>query len=218
MRLGILGGTFDPVHLGHLRMALETAEELALDRMCLVPASVPPHKGGSAEASFEDRLAMLRIAARGTPLLDVLDMEGRRRGVSYTILTLQELHREYPGGLELFFALGTDAFLEIGTWKDHQLLFEYAHFVLIDRPGVSPEVLEPFIDGLDIGAVRAGPGLFRVGASGNRLIRRQGTFMGMSSTQVRDAVARGKSIRFLVPGGVERYIMEKGLYLSHGES
>ncbi|MFO7785954.1 MAG: nicotinate-nucleotide adenylyltransferase [Thermodesulfobacteriota bacterium] len=218
MRLGILGGTFDPVHLGHLRMALETAEELTLDRMCLVPSSMPPHKGGTAEASFADRTAMARIAVRGAPLLDVLDLEGRRRGVSYTILTLRELHDEYPGGLELYFVVGTDAFFEIGTWKEYRSLFDYAHFVLIDRPGVSPGVLEPFIQDLDIGAIRTAPGVFRVGNSGNSLIRRQGTFMGVSSTQVRDAVARGKSIRFLVPEEVERYIIEKGLYLSHGES
>ncbi len=218
MRLGILGGTFDPVHLGHLRMALETAEELALDRMCLVPASMPPHKGGRSKASFADRVAMARIAVLGVPLLGVLDLEGRRRGISYTILTLKELHQEYSEGLELYFVLGTDAFLEIGTWKDHRSLFDYAHFVLIDRPGVSPGALEPFMDDLGIGAVREAPGLFRVGASGNRLIRRQGTFMGVSSTQVRDTKALGKSIRFLVPDGVERYITEKGLYLSHGES
>lgn len=218
MKLGILGGTFDPVHLGHLRMALETAEELALDRMCLVPASMPPHKGGRAQASFADRMAMARIAVSGAPLLDVLDLEGRRRGASYTIYTLRELHHEYPDGLDLYFVVGTDAFLEIGTWKDHRSLFDHANFVLIDRPGMSAGALEPFIQGLDIGAVRTAPGVFRVGASGNLLIRRQGTFMGVSSTQVRDAVARGRSIRFLVPEDVERYIMEKGLYLSHGES
>lgn len=218
MRLGILGGTFDPVHLGHLRMALETAEDLALDRMCLVPSSIPPHKGGRAEASFADRASMARIAVRGVPALDVLDLEGRRTGASYTILTLRELHREHPEGLELYFVVGADAFLDIGTWKEYRSLFDYAHFVLIDRPGVSAEVLEPFIEGLDIGAVRTSLGGFRVGSSGKSLILRHGTLMGVSSTQVRDAVARGKSIRFLVPEGVERYIMEKGLYLSHGES
>jgi len=213
-----LGGTFDPVHLGHLRMALETAEELSFDRMCLVPASMPPHKGGRAGASFADRMAMARIAVRGTPFLDVLDLEGRRRGVSYTIITLRELHHEYGDTLELYFVVGTDAFLEIGTWKEYRSLFDYAHFVLVDRPGVSTGVLEQFIMDLEIGAVRASEGVFLVGTSGKRLIRKKGTLMGISSTQVREALAKGGSIRFIVSEGVERYIMKKGLYRSHGES
>jgi nicotinate-nucleotide adenylyltransferase len=218
LRLGILGGTFDPVHLGHLRTALETAEELSLDRVCLVPASMPPHKGGAARASFTDRTAMAGLAVQEAPLLDVLDLEGRRRGESYTILTLRELHEEYGEGLELYFVVGSDAFLEVDTWKDYRSLFEYAHFVLVERPGFSPEALEAFIEGLDIRPVRIGRGMFRVGDSGNLLIRRRGTLIGVSSTQIRDALAGGGSIRFLVPDAVERYILEKGLYLSHGES
>lgn len=215
MKLGILGGTFDPVHLGHLRMALEAAEGLALDRLGLTPASVPPHKAEQPGASFADRLAMIRQAIEGVPLLDAFDLEGRRQGASYTIATLEELHRRYGKDLELYFVIGADAFLEIRTWKDYRRLFDHAHFVLFDRPGVAAESLEAFLDSLDLDLERTGPNAYRVSRSGNRLIRLQGTFMGISSTQVRQAVAANRSIRFLVPLEVERHILEEGLYRPH---
>lgn len=217
MKLGILGGTFDPVHLGHLRMALEAAEELELDSVCLMPASVPPHKEVEPGASFSHRLAMIRMAVEEVPLLDVLDLEGRRQGASYTIVTLKELHRRYGGDLELYFVIGADAFLDIRTWKDHRALFDYAHFVLFERPGVPRDSLETFLDSLDVGLQRSGPYEYRVEGSGNRLIRQKGTFMGISSTQIREAVAGNRAIRFLVPPEVERHIMEKRLYRRHGE-
>ncbi|MCF8063481.1 MAG: nicotinate-nucleotide adenylyltransferase [Deltaproteobacteria bacterium] len=218
MKLGILGGTFDPVHLGHLRMALEAAEDLGLDRVDLVPAAVPPHREAKPGASFADRLAMVRMGIKGVPLLGALDLEGRRKGASYTITTLKELHREHSGDLDLYFVIGTDAFLEIRTWKDHRSLFDYAHFVLMDRPGVRSEALKAFLDSLDVPLEPLGADVYRVGNGRNRLFRRTGTFLDISSTRVRETVGRGKSIRFLVPAEVERFIMEKGLYRTHGES
>jgi len=218
LKLGILGGTFDPVHLGHLRMALEAAEDLGLDRVDLVPASVPPHKERKPGARFADRLAMVRMGIEGVPVLGARDLEGRREGASYTILTLEELHRSDPGDLDLYFVIGADAFLEIRTWKDHRSLFDHAHFVVIDRPGVRSEALEAFLGSLDVSLEPAGPDVYRVGSGGNRLFRRTGTFLDISSTQVRETVRRGRSIRFLVPPEVERFIMEKGLYRADGES
>ena len=217
LKLGILGGTFDPVHLGHLRMALEAAEDLGLDRVDLVPAGVPPHKERGPGACFADRLAMVRMGTEGVPLLGGCDLEGRREGASYTILTLEELHRSHPGDLDLYFVIGTDAFLEIRTWKDYRSLFDHAHFVLIDRPGVHSEALETFLDSLDVSLEPLGPDVYRVGKGGNRLFRRTGTFLDISSTRVRETVRRGRSIRFLVPSEVERFIMEKGLYRADGE-
>jgi len=218
LKLGILGGTFDPVHLGHLRMALEASEDLDLDRVDLVPASVPPHKEGRAVASFADRLAMLRLAVEGAPRLGVLDLEGRRRGVSYTILTLEELHKKYPDDLDLYFVLGADAFLDIPTWKEYRSLFRYAHFVIMERPGISRQALDDFLGSLDLGLEKAGPDRYRVRESGMQLIRREGTAMDISSSNIRKAVAAGRSVRFLVPEAVETYILKKGLYSSHGES
>jgi nicotinate-nucleotide adenylyltransferase len=218
LKLGILGGTFDPVHLGHLRMALEAAEDLELDRVDLVPASVPPHKERKPGARFADRLAMIRMGIEGVPVLGALDLEGRREGASYTILTLKELHRTHPEGLDLYFIIGADAFLEIRTWKDYRELFDHAHFVLIDRPGVRSDTLTSFLESLDVPMEPLGDGAYRVGNRGCRLLRRTGTFMGISSTRVRETVAGGRSIRYLVPAGVERFVTEKGLYRTHGES
>ncbi len=218
VKLGILGGTFDPVHLGHLRMALEAAETLDLDRVSLVPASVPPHKEAEPGASFSDRLAMIRLGIDGVSRLNVLDLEGRREGASFTVLTLEELHRQHPGDLDLHFIIGTDAFLEIQTWKDHRSLFDLAHFVLFDRPGVSSEGLESFLRSLDLDLEPLEAGEYRIGGSGHRLIRMQGTLMGISSTRIRETVQRGRSVRFLVPRAVEHYILDKGLYAKHGES
>ncbi len=218
LKLGILGGTFDPVHLAHLRMALEAAEDLDLDRVDLVPAAVPPHKAGRAVASFDDRVAMIRLAVEDTPRLGVLDLEGRRRGASYTILTLQDLHSRHAGDLDLYFVLGADAFLDIATWKDHRSLFDYAHFVLMERPGVPQDRLERFLESPDLGLERIGPDTYRMPDSGHRLIRRKGTAMDISSSRIRKAVAGGRSVRFLVPRAVETYILEKGLYRFDGES
>ena len=120
--------------------------------------------------------------------------------------------------MDLFFVVGTDAFLEITTWKDHRSLFDHAHFVLVERPGIPPETLEPFLDSLNLGLERTGPDTYRIPASGTRLIRKSGTAMDISSTRIREAVAARRSVRFLVPEAVETYILGKGLYQSHGES
>ena len=217
MRIGLLGGTFDPVHFGHLRTALEVAEDLALERVYLVPASVPPHKERGAVASFDDRIAMIRMAIQGTPLLGALDVEGRRGGVSYTVQTLRELRDRCPGELELFFILGTDAFLEIHTWKEFRSLFDLTHFVLVERPGSAAGALEPYLDSLGVAWAASTSGSDRVTSSGNRLIRKTVTGLDISSTYIRRIAAAGRSVRFLVPEPVEAYLKEERLYDAHGE-
>lgn len=217
LRLGILGGTFDPVHFGHLRMAVEVCENLALDRVCLVPAAVPPHKGGEGISPFIHRLEMIRLAVGEDPLLDVLDLEGRRKGRSYTVQTLKELREIHSKDLELFFIIGTDAFLEIKTWKDFRRLFKYAHFVMVERPGISPEELEGFLESLDLGLVRTARG-YRVGETGKHLIKTETTALAISATRIREAVSQGKSIHFLVPDSVESYLRERGLYKLNEDS
>lgn len=217
MRIGLLGGTFDPVHLGHLRTALEVAESLALQRVDLVPASVPPHKARGAVAPFGDRIAMIRMAIQGTPLLGALDVEGRRGGLSYTVQTLREVRDRYPGDLELFFILGTDAFLEIHTWKEYRSLFDLAHFVLVERPGFGAGALESYLDSLGMAWSGMASGDYLLSSSGNHLIRRTVTGLDISSTRIRETAAAGRSVRFLVPESVEAYLMEEGLYDAHGE-
>jgi nicotinate-nucleotide adenylyltransferase len=215
LRAGVLGGTFDPIHLGHLRSAEEICQELDLERVYLIPSAAPPHKAGDPVSRFHHRLAMVRLAVSDSPLLGVLDLEARRPGLSYSIETLKELHRTFSPDPQLFFILGMDAFLEIKTWKDYTALFEYAHFVVIHRPGFSAGELEPFLLslGLEIQKARH-PGTFST-ASGMNLFLMAPTLMDISSTRIRRMVKEGRSIRFLVPDPVMNYIAEEGLYKNH---
>ncbi len=216
LRLGILGGTFDPIHFGHLRAAEEVLEALELEKIYLIPAALPPHKDRNPITPFQHRLAMTRLAVKKAPDLEAMDLEGRRQGLSFSIETLREFRELFKTNLELFFILGTDAFMEIKTWKEYQRLFHYAHFVVIKRPGVESEELEPFLLSLGVGFKRGDKGNDFVIPSGNVLVYKEVTFMDISSTQIRGMVAAGKSIRFLVPKSVRSYIMEKGLYNIYG--
>ena len=212
MRLGVLGGTFDPVHFGHLRVAEEIGEELELEKVYLVPAALPPHKEIKPITPVHHRLAMIRLATHDSTVLEGLDLEARRQGLSYTIETLKELHELFKPDLEIFFIIGMDAFLEIKTWKEYKRLFDYSHFVVLERPGVMAEELEPFLLSLEIGFIKNDQNqVFRM-PSGMTVIYKEATLMDISSTRIREAVRVGKSIRFLVPDSVRAYIMEKGLY------
>jgi nicotinate-nucleotide adenylyltransferase len=216
LRFGILGGTFDPIHLGHCRLAEETGEDLKLERVFLIPAAAPPHKERKPITSFQHRLEMVRIAAQGSPLLEALDLEGRRLGLSYSIETLRELHEGFKPDPEIFFILGMDAFLEIDTWKEYERLFDYAHFVVIDRPGFGLEGLEPFLLSLGVHFRKEGEGGPFVAPSGYTIAGRKATLMDISSTMIREKASAGKSFRFLVPEAVRSYITENGLYGIHG--
>ncbi|MCJ7775613.1 MAG: nicotinate-nucleotide adenylyltransferase [Desulfobulbaceae bacterium] len=212
MKLGILGGTFDPIHLGHLRTAEEIGQELGLEKVYLIPSASPPHKTSEPVAPFHHRLTMARLAVGDSSLLEILDLEGKRPGFSYSIETLREFHHIFSPDPELFFILGIDAFLEIKTWKEYQKLFYYAHFVIIERAGFRPRDLEAFLlsIGLNVRKTKL-PDVFSV-SSGNTVVLRAPTLMDISSTRIRELVAEGKSIRFLLPEMVRNYIMEKGLY------
>ncbi len=214
MRLGIFGGTFDPIHLGHCRAAEEMGQELNLDKVFVIPAASPPHK--SKEVSpFQDRLEMARLAVGHPGLLEVLDIEGNRAGFSYSIQTLMEIDHLYGGRAELFFILGVDAFLEIETWKNYRDLFQYAHFVVISRGDLGRNDLEPVLRHLKpLTPVDDDPDTLKLN-TGKALFLRAATLMDISSTRIRQLVSSGKSIRFLVPEQVMFYIQEKGLYRAY---
>ena len=218
MRLGILGGTFDPIHIGHLRIAEEICEELELVKVYLIPGSSPPHKDRKPITPFHHRLAMIQIAVQDSPVLEALDLEGHRQGLSYSIETIREIHQLFQPNLELFFIIGIDAFQEIKTWKDYKRLFDYANFVVIKRLGFPLEGLEPFILSLEVGFKWTGKDNTFVIPSGNSLIYLEGTLLDISSTSIREIIAAGKSLRFLVPESVRSYILEKGLYRIHADS
>ena len=155
---------------------------------------------------------MTELAACESPLFKATDVEGRREGLSYSIETLREFHCLFPDDLQLFFILGLDAFLEIETWKEYSHLFDYAHFVVIQRPGFPSEKLEPFLSTLGISFRKEGEDGPFVMASGNSVFFKKATLMQISSTDIRSKVACGRSIRFLVPESVRSYIIDKGLY------
>ena len=212
MKIGILGGTFDPIHLGHLCVAEEICEDMGLTKVYLIPAALPPHKDTQPVTPFYHRLAMTRIGVEPSPLLEALDLEGRRQGLSYSIETLREIRGLYDEKVEVFFIIGMDAFLEIKTWKEYRRLFEYAHFIVIKRPGASSEKLEPFLVSLEAGFEKGEIKGTYAAATGKHLIYREATLMDISSTLIRARVAAGRSIRFWVPAGVQDYILQQGLY------
>jgi nicotinate-nucleotide adenylyltransferase len=212
LKFGVLGGTFDPVHLGHLRMGEEVCERLDLDKVFLIPGSLPPHKINQILTPFNDRLKMVQMAVEPSSMLDALDLEGKRKGLSYSIETLRELHDIYGSNLELFFIIGMDAFSDINTWKEYKELFKAANFVVINRPGISFGEIRPFVDSLDVGFEKENTKSSFISPSGNRLSFIETTLLEISSTKIRELVASGKSIRYLVPEPVRLYIMEKRLY------
>jgi nicotinate-nucleotide adenylyltransferase len=213
VKLGILGGTFNPIHFGHLRVAEEIGEDLGLEKVYLIPSGIPPHKSPYPIADFSHRLEMARLASNTSPLLEVWDIEGKRPGLSYSIETLELFHSHFGSKLELFFIIVIDAFMEIKTWKEYQDLFRYASFVVINRPGYNTEELFTFLDSLTAGFVWNPERKYFCHPSGNILLKRDTTLMDISASRIREMVNKGKSIRFLVPEAVREYIEKIGLYL-----
>ncbi len=212
MKIGILGGTFDPIHLGHLRIAEEAGQVLHLQKVCLIPSASPPHKTKHPVSPFHHRLAMARLGAAISPLLDVLDLEGQRPGFSYSIETLKKLNHIYRPEPDLYFIIGTDAFLEIETWKNYQNLFDYAHFAVVRRSGHKKKNLEPFLMRVRDDIQKAKAPRTYVSTSKKTIKIMNLTIMGISSTDIRQMVGKKQSIRFLVPETVREYISSKGLY------
>jgi len=211
-RFGIMGGTFDPVHLGHLRTAEEAIDVLGLDRMLFIPAGSPPHKPGRQILSFQHRRNMLELAICGNPRFGLSDIEWRIPGKSYTVNTLRGLHKELQGG-ELFFLVGLDAFLEMDTWFEFRELFGLACMVVLRRPGYGEKDVGDFLrkkvseqyEDKSGGGVFSHPELRPVYCLRN-------TQLDISSTGIRELAASGKSIRYLVPESVLRYIREECVY------
>jgi nicotinate-nucleotide adenylyltransferase len=188
-RLGVMGGTFDPIHVGHLVTAEEALHQFALDEVVFVPTGRPWMKEHDVVASAEHRYAMTAIGIEPEPRFHVSRLEVDRGGATYTVDTLRALRDEVPGA-ELFFITGADAMLEIMRWKEPQIIFDLAHFIAATRPGY------------DVAALDAMPDVtvMRIPA------------LAISSTDIRVRVHEGRPIRFLVPEGVEAYIRAAGLY------
>jgi nicotinate-nucleotide adenylyltransferase len=206
--IGILGGTFDPVHHGHLRLAIEMLEALDMASVRLIPLN-RPNASKLPVASGEHRLAMLRAAVAGEPRLIPDDRELRRGGISYTVETLQSLREELPDQ-PLCLILGMDAFARIGSWHQWPRLLALAHIVIATRPGAAPIDPESLADELRL-ARTDDPATLRQHAAGsiyNQPIRP----LDISSTMIRDSLRDGRSVRYLLPPAVIEFINEHHLY------
>ena len=212
-RIGVLGGTFDPVHNGHLALIEAAFAGLSLDSLVLVPAAVPPHKRDLAVTNLSHRLAMLSLAVSGRRGLYVSSLEAERPGPSFSVDTLFELRSHFAGDATLFFLVGVDAFLEIQSWKDYRQLPLLAELVVVERAGAHSSRMGDEVRSRFAGYIRdIEHGCWR-GSDGLGVIRTLA--MGpvdISSTQVRESIGRGHSVDSLLPVGVAEYISTQGLY------
>jgi nicotinate-nucleotide adenylyltransferase len=192
MRIGVFGGTFDPIHLGHLRAAETAREALALDRVAFVPAAVPPHRSRPLTAAA-DRLAMARLAASSHPAFEVWDTELRRPGPSYTVDTVETLLLEHPAD-SLVLVVGADTWPEMKGWRDPERLLSLVEVAVVDRAGMTCDApVVPFRGALGVRQA-AGPSL------------------PISASAIRERVRQGLSVRYLVADVVADYIVRRGLY------
>ncbi|MBA2778722.1 nicotinate-nucleotide adenylyltransferase [Billgrantia kenyensis] len=206
----MLGGTFDPVHLGHLRSAVELREVLGLDRVHMVPASIPPLRD-APQVAPQERLTLLELGIGDTPGLVADGRELERDGPSFTADTLAGLREEYGSQARLVMALGHDAFLRLADWHTPQRLFSLAHLVVIDRPDHDCP-LSPALSELIAGREVDSPEALMQRPAGRLLRLALPTRLALSATAIRERLAAGRSIRYLLPEAVERRIMAKSLY------
>ncbi|MEV7024922.1 nicotinate-nucleotide adenylyltransferase [Kitasatospora sp. NPDC093558] len=193
-RLGVMGGTFDPIHHGHLVAASEVASAFHLDEVIFVPTGQPWQKSDRQVTPAEDRYLMTVIATAENPQFSVSRIDIDREGPTYTVDTLRDLHAQHPDA-DLFFITGADALAQILSWRDSDELFSLAHFIGCTRPGHTLS---------DAGLPVGGVSLVEVPA------------LAISSTDCRNRVAKGEPVWYLVPDGVVRYIDKRALYAPHG--
>ena len=203
LRIGILGGTFDPIHNGHIAAAIEASRALSLDRVMLLPSHVPPHRSSEPRASVFHRFAMAALAAADHDRFEVSDLEVCRSGLSYTSQTLEHLHASGLTAQQLFFILGADAFADIHTWHDYPRILSLATFAIVARPGYAlvfpPEPASALRSAHSDPMAQAFSPVYA-------------NTPDVSATDIRRRVAAGESIAGLVPASVEAHISRNRLY------
>lgn len=205
-RIAIFGGTFNPVHVGHLVAAQDAHETMGMDRTVWIPVAQPPHKTCPDLAPGDDRLRMVDLAVEGDPRFETSDMELRRPGPSYSIDTVRDWRRRHPDA-EISFLIGSDSLPDLHTWREIRALLDLCRFVTVARPGfdaaaVTPERLglpREICSALLANVVEIHP-------------------VGVSSSEVRARIAQGRSIRYLVPDPVVSWIRQRGLYGGQGDT
>ena len=203
-RIGILGGTFDPIHCGHIDLARAAGEALGLTRLFIVPSNLPPHRAAPVASSYH-RFAMVALALSNRPTWNASDIELRSAEPSFTSTTLRRFHADGYAPAELFFLIGADAFAEIETWRDYPRILEFARFAVVSRPG------------FPVGELRR-----RLPALADRIEAIEAPTADVSATDIRRRIAAGESIAGLVPPAVRQHIEQHGLYRTmsgrvHGE-
>lgn len=197
-KIGLMGGTFNPIHIGHLVMAEETRKSFNLDKILFIPTGTPPHKTIKEQVSAEDRYIMTLLATASNEYFEVIDLETKRKGTSYTIDTIRELKDIYIDS-EFYFITGADAILEIETWKDTEELLGICKFIAATRPGFNVNELKSGIKELE-----------------NKYNRQISSLtiapLDISSTDIRKRLKSGKTIKYMVPDSVINYINKKQLY------
>lgn len=188
MKVGILGGSFNPIHIGHLILADEVRQKLELDKVFFIPVYLPVHKEVKDLLGAQERLRMVRLALKDNPCFEALDLEVKRKGKSYTIDTLRDLRKEYPQVKKFFFIVGSDALGYLDKWKDIDEVMKLAKFVVASRPGYPLKNLPKNILALAIESI------------------------DISGFRLRSRLKNNESVRYYLPKEVYTYIMKKGLY------
>ena len=218
LRLGLLGGSFNPIHNGHLAIAHQTREALSLDQILFIPSSDPPHKPNDSLARPEDRYEMVRLAISSDPLLAISDVEIRRPGKSYSIDTVRLLRQTHGEQAQLHFLIGLDAFLDFPSWRDPRALLELCRFVILSRPGLSFRSLStvpllppiPYSSLADLDAGRISKIEAPTGTQG--LICLKLPPSPISASDIRSRIRQGLPVANLLPPSVESYILHHHLY------
>jgi nicotinate-nucleotide adenylyltransferase len=219
-KIGLFGGTFNPIHYGHLRSAAEIKEAFGLDKICFIPAAIPPHKKSEEVENAKHRLKMIRIAISRNPDFGVSDIELKRTGPSYTIDTINYFLTSLKNISELFFIIGSDAFLELNTWKSYKALLRLISFIIMARP-------DTYFNEKNKKTTQIGQFL-SAKISTNYIYSEKDAYfkhnempsihiyyvtaLDISSTKIRQMVRSGRSVQYLLPDSVEKYIKSKGLY------
>jgi nicotinate-nucleotide adenylyltransferase len=221
MRVGLFGGTFNPVHVGHIKTVFDIKNKYAFDRVYIIPAALPPHKKPVGIAAASHRLEMTRMAFDPYPDFTVSDVELKRNGPSYTIDTVKHFIAELGDETELFFILGIDAFLEIDTWESYKDLFDIIPLIVMTRPGKwhnsglsDGEAVERYlINEISDQYAFSGSEKCCVHKKKKPVFVSEVTPFDISATKIRKCIKEGKKIGAFVPGKVHDYIKKKGLYV-----
>lgn len=197
-RIGIFGGSFNPIHMGHLIAAQETLDAMKLDKVIFIPAGNPPHKSQNKLAAAEDRYNMVKLAIQDNPGFEISSMEMEREGKTYSFDTLMELKKRYKN-IDMHFIIGFDTLKELHTWKNIQGIFDIVSFVVVNRGNEACEIRRLIDD--------------RIRTYGGTIVYVPIPDIEISSTDIRHRANEGRSIKYLVPDAVEQYIKSRGLYM-----